>query len=104
MWSTTMSERFLTRHEAAEMMRLDYRTLGNLGRRGPPFVKTSRVRGKCLYRESDIVAFLQGNADAHAAASEATSRPTDGTLANGKAKRQPKAATTARKRRATSVG
>jgi len=101
-----MSERFLTRHEAAEMMRLDYRTLGNLAaqRRGPPFVKTSRFTGKCLYRESDIVAYLQGNATADAASSKATSRPTDGTLANGKAKRQPKAATTARKRRATSVG
>lgn len=58
-----MPERFLTRPEAAALMRLNTRTLGNLAAagEGPPYLKTARLRGKCLYRESDVVAWLERN-------------------------------------------
>jgi hypothetical protein len=55
---------YLTRAEAALLMRISARTLGNLAtqRKGPPYVRTSAVRGRALYRKSAVVAFLESNA------------------------------------------
>ena len=55
---------FLTRTEAAALMRLNPRTLGNLAalRKGPPYVRTSTLRGRALYRRSAVLAFLDSNA------------------------------------------
>lgn len=54
---------FLTRTEAAALMRLNPRTLGNLAakRQGPPYMKTSVLAGRALYRRSDVIAFLESN-------------------------------------------
>lgn len=54
--------RFLTRQEAADMMRMAPGTLCNMATRGegPPFLKTSRTNGgRTLYREADILAYLE---------------------------------------------
>jgi hypothetical protein len=83
-----MSERFLTRAEAAELMRLDYRTLGNLAakRAGPPFLKTSAVRGKALYREADVIAYLTANGQRCGTSSTATSSSARSTSKPAKAR------------------
>lgn len=54
--------KFLTRREAADMMRVVPATLCNMAARGegPPFLKTSRTNGgRTLYREADILAYLE---------------------------------------------
>ncbi len=55
---------YLTRVETALLMRVSPRTLGNLAaqKKGPPYVRTSAVRGRTLYRKSAVVAFLESNA------------------------------------------
>ncbi len=70
-----MTERFLTRTEVAQMVRLDVRTLGNLASAGsgPPYLRTGRVRGRTLYRERDVVAWLQDNARGQPATSSLAS-------------------------------
>lgn len=56
---------FLTRTEAAALMHLSPRTLGNLAAmkppQGPRYMKTSALRGKTLYRRSAVVAYLEAN-------------------------------------------
>jgi len=80
-----MTERFLTRPEAAALMRLDPRTLGNLAAAGdgPPYLKTARLRGKALYRESDVIAYLERNGRGQPAAS---SKGTGTTSSSARAK------------------
>lgn len=54
--------KFLTRREAADMLRMAPGTLSNLAARGegPPFCKTAaRHGGRALYRESDLVKYLE---------------------------------------------
>lgn len=91
-----MSERFLTRPEAAAICRLNARTLGNLAAagEGPPYLKTARLRGKALYRESDVVAWLERNGRGQPATSSTASDTTSVTA-------RP---TTPRRRKATSKG
>jgi hypothetical protein len=57
-------DQFLTRTEAARLMRLHPRTLGNLAakRQGPPYMKTSALAGRALYRRSAVIAFMEQNA------------------------------------------
>lgn len=56
---------FLTRAEAAALMHLSPRTLGNLASmkppQGPAYMKTAALRGKTLYRRSAVVAYLEAN-------------------------------------------
>ncbi len=88
-----MTERFLTRTEVAQMVRLDVRTLGNLAAAGsgPPYLRTGRVRGRTLYREADVVAWLQGNARSQPATSS-TAKGTTSSSARPKSPRRRKAA------------
>jgi len=94
-----MSEHFLTRVEAAHMMRLDPATLGNLAakRQGPPYMKTARTRGKALYRKTDVLAYLQANGRACGGSSTATS-------STSKASGKPARATSTRRRKTASAG
>ena len=57
-------DQFLTRTEAARLMRLNPRTLGNLAakRQGPPYMKTSALAGRALYRRSAVIQFMEQNA------------------------------------------
>lgn len=91
-----MSERFLTRPEAAALCRLNARTLGNLAAmnppQGPPYLKTARLRGKALYRESDVVAWLERNGRGQPAASS-TASGTTSVSAKPRSPRRRKAAT-----------
>lgn len=57
--------KFLTRREAADMLRMAPGTLSNLATRGegPPFCKTAaRHGGRTLYREADLVRYLERRA------------------------------------------
>jgi hypothetical protein len=62
-------DEFLTRTEAAALVRLNPRTLGNLAAmkppQGPPYMKTARLRGKTLYRRSALIAWLEANGRGH---------------------------------------
>lgn len=91
-----MSERFLTRPEAAALCRLNTRTLGNLAAagEGPPYLKTARLRGKALYREADVVAWLERNGRGQ----PATSSTASGTTSSSARPATP------RRRKATSKG
>ena len=91
-----MAEKFLTRTEVAALCRLHVRTLGNLASAGdgPAYVRTGQVRGRALYRESDVLSWLERNARGQPAASTTAS---DTTSSQAKAKPQ-------RRRKATSKG
>jgi hypothetical protein len=71
-------DEFLTRTEAAALVRLNPRTLGNLAAKkppqGPPYMKTARLRGKTLYRRSALIAWLEGNGCGH---TESAVQPAD---------------------------
>ena len=73
-----MSERFLTRPEAAALCRLHTRTLSNLAAagEGPPYLKTARLRGKALYREADLLRWLEANGRGQPTASSTASGTT----------------------------
>jgi hypothetical protein len=72
-------DQFLTRTEAARLMRLHPRTLGNLAakrpRQGPPFMKTSALAGRALYRRSAVIAFMEQNAAVRTLAPTPTDKP-----------------------------
>ncbi len=93
------SERFLTRPEAAALMRLNVRTLGNLAAmnppQGPPYLKTARLRGKALYRESDVIAYMERNGRGQPATSS-TGSDTTSSSARPKSPRRRKAASKTR--------
>jgi hypothetical protein len=61
----TNDETFLTRSETARLMRLAPSTLRNLAAmkppQGPPYMKTARLRGRALYRKSEVIAYMEGN-------------------------------------------
>jgi hypothetical protein len=59
----TITERLLTRSEAAAIMRVSPGTLANMHARGdgPAYLKTARVRGKALYRPAAVMAYLERN-------------------------------------------
>jgi hypothetical protein len=61
----TNDETFLTRSETARLMRLAPSTLRNLAAmkppQGPPYMKTARLRGRTLYRKSEVIAYMEGN-------------------------------------------
>ncbi len=86
------TERFLTRPEAAALMRLDPRTLGNLAAAGdgPPYLKTARLRGKALYRLADVIAYLERNGRGQPATSS-TGSDTTSSSARPKSPRRRKA-------------
>jgi hypothetical protein len=52
---------FLTRTEAAALMRLNPRTLDNLAamKKGPPYMRTAMLCGRVLYRRSAVIAYLE---------------------------------------------
>jgi len=58
-----ISERLLTRSEAAALMRVSPGTLANMHARGegPAYLKTARLRGKALYRPATVMAYLERN-------------------------------------------
>lgn len=91
-----MAERFLTRTEVAALVRLCPRTLGNLAAAGdgPAYVRTGQVRGRALYRESDVLSWLERNGRGQPAASS-----TDSGTTSSSAKAKPQ-----RRRKATSKG
>jgi hypothetical protein len=86
------TERFLTRPEAAALMRLDPRTLGNLAAAGdgPPYLKTARLRGKALYRESDVIAYLERNGRRGQPVTSSTGTGTTSSSARAKSPRRRK--------------
>jgi hypothetical protein len=89
-----MAEKFLTRTEVASLCRLNPRTLGNLASAGdgPPYVRTGQVRGRALYKEADVLSWLERNARGQAAALS-TASDTTGSSAKAKPQRRRKAAT-----------
>jgi hypothetical protein len=58
---TANNDPFLTRTEAAALMRLNPRTLDNLAakKKGPPYMRTSMLCGRALYRRSAVIAYLE---------------------------------------------
>jgi hypothetical protein len=78
---------FLTRTEAAALMRLNPRTLANLAAQhaGPPYMKTARLRGKTLYRRSEVVRYMEVNGRGHAASSSPATSPAKQTTRRRKA-------------------
>ena len=58
---TVSDDPFLTRTEAAALMRLNPRTLDNLAakKKGPPYMRTSLLCGRALYRRSAVIAYLE---------------------------------------------
>lgn len=88
-----MADKFLTRTEVASLCRLAPRTLGNLASAGdgPAYVRTGQVRGRALYRESDVLSWLERNTRTQTAASSPASSRTSSS-AKAKTPRRRKAA------------